>query len=44
MQTIMTSTKGIAVLLGVQKDRIVGLATVAAAMLAGAWLCSLGLN
>ena len=43
MQT-MTTAKGLAVFLSTQKDRIAGLATVAATLLVGAWLCSLGLN
>ena len=44
MHTMITTTQGFAVLVGTQKDRLAGLATVAAALLVGAWLCSLGLN
>ncbi|EYD77264.1 hypothetical protein Rumeso_01211 [Rubellimicrobium mesophilum DSM 19309] len=44
MQAIMSTTKGLAVLFGTQMDRIAGLAIVAAALVLGAWLCSLGLQ
>lgn len=44
MQAIMTTTKGLSVLVGIHRDRVMGLAAVAAALLAGAWLCSLGLG
>ena len=44
MQAIMTNTRGLAVLVGLQKDRILGLLIVGGALFAGAWLCSLGLG
>jgi hypothetical protein len=44
MNAIVTSAKGLTVLFGLQKDRIAGLAAVAAALLLGAWLCSLALG
>ena len=44
MQAIMTTTKGLTVLFSTQKDRIAGLALVAAALFVAAWLCSLGLD
>jgi hypothetical protein len=44
MQAITTTTRGLAVLFGTQKDRLAGLALVAAALFVSAWLCSLGLR
>ena len=44
MQTIATTTRGLGLLLTVNKDRLTGLAAVAAALLAGAWIASLGLR
>ena len=44
MHTITTTTRGLSVLLTVNKDRLTALAAVAAALLAGAWIASLGLR
>ena len=39
-----STTRGLGVLIGTQKDRLAGLAAGAAALFVGAWLCSLGLR
>jgi hypothetical protein len=44
MQVITTTTKGLSVLVAVNWDRLAGVGIVAAALLAGAWLSSLGLR
>ena len=44
MQAVMTSTKGLTVLFGTQKDRIAGVSAVAGALFLAAWLCSLGVR
>jgi hypothetical protein len=44
MHAITTTTRGLSVLVTINKDRVAGLAVVAAALLAGAWIASLGLR
>lgn len=44
MQAIASTTRGLGVLFSVQKDRLAGIAVVAAVLWVAAWLCSLGLN
>ncbi|HVG47026.1 MAG TPA: hypothetical protein VM899_02665 [Rubellimicrobium sp.] len=44
MQAITTTTRGLGVLVTVNKDRLAGLAAVAAALVVGAWIASLGLR
>ncbi len=44
MQAITTTTRGLAVLFGTQKDRLGGLLVVGATLVVSAWLCSLGLK
>jgi hypothetical protein len=44
MQTITTTARGLSVLVTINKDRLTGLAAVTAALLAGAWIASLGLR
>ncbi len=44
MQAITTTTRGLSVLFGVHKDRAAGLLAVVAALVAGAWLSSLGIG
>lgn len=43
MESIALTARGLAVLLGINKDRIVGLTAVAVALFLGSWLGSLGL-
>ncbi len=43
MQTIITNARGLSVLAVLNVDRVLGLAAVAAALAAGAWLCTITL-
>ncbi len=41
MQTILENTRGLSLVVSLHWDRVLGLATVGAALAAGAWLCSI---
>lgn len=43
MQMIVTNAKGLSVLAAIHADRVLALAAVSGAMLAGGWLCMVAL-